>query len=296
MRLELIDLDEAVVRALELFVRSGVPSVDFKVFRRPLVVGSGNAAATGRILFRDKDAVFADEGTYQKRLDGAAGIDGAFLISAAGGKHAPGIARELKARGLETVLLTCNAEAPAKRYATKTFVFPKLPEPYTYNTSTYIGMILSSTGEDPRAILRHIRGRVAPLIPKELSAYDAFFFIVPAEFECIKEMLLTKFDELFGPKVNGRAFTPEQVKHSKTVVASDTELFIGLGYENRIWGKNRLNVPLPANVGYAAVMAGGYYIIGHIQKQHPPYFKESIGAYARKTSEVFGETITPMVY
>ncbi len=152
----LMDLDEAVVAALKLLSVTRLPETNIREFKRPLVVGSGNAAAAGRIIFRDADAVFADESNYTERLAAASGIDGAFIISASGGKHAPSIAKDLKSRGLCTVLLTCNERAPAGLDADKTCVFPKNPEPYTYNTSTYMGMILSSTGEDPRRILRHI--------------------------------------------------------------------------------------------------------------------------------------------
>ncbi len=137
---------------------------------------------------------------------------------------------------------------------------------------------------------------VDPLIPDNLRRYDAFFFIVPARFSHLCGMILTKFDELFGPKLRARAFTPEQAKHAKTVVSSDTELFIGLGHMNETWGEHRLNVPLPENAGYAAAMAVGYYITSHIQKQHPPYFKEGIASYTRLTSKVFGEHIGSVVH
>ncbi len=89
------DLDECVLNALDLFERNGLPQLSLGEYKRPLVVGSGNAAVTGRILFNDKDAVFADESTYSRKLEAVNGIDGAILISASGGKHAPGIAKNL---------------------------------------------------------------------------------------------------------------------------------------------------------------------------------------------------------
>jgi len=110
-------------------------------------------------------------------------------------------------------------------------------------------------------------------------------------------LFLTKFDELFGPMINGRVFTIEQTKHAKTVVPSDKEFFIGLGYNNKSFGKkqNRLNITLPKKAGPATVMAIGYYIIGHIQKQHPDYFKNHITNYTRQASKMFGSTIKPIV-
>ena len=120
----LINLDECVVSALELFIKKGLPKLDLGNYKRLLVVGSGNAIVTGKILFEDKDAVFADESSYLKKLE-AVEVDAAFLISASGGKHAPIIAKELKKRKIKTFLLTNNPDAPAKAVVDKTFVFPK---------------------------------------------------------------------------------------------------------------------------------------------------------------------------
>jgi hypothetical protein len=43
------DLDVVVLAALELFMRQGVPRLDLGRCQKPLVVGSGNAAATGAV-------------------------------------------------------------------------------------------------------------------------------------------------------------------------------------------------------------------------------------------------------
>lgn len=293
IKINLINLDQCVLNALHLFTKTKLPPISFN-FKRPLVVGSGNALVTGKIVFEDKDAVFADEGDYKEKLKIIKNIDGAILISASGGKHAPIIAKELKKRKIKTILLTNNPDALARPYIDKTIVFPKQPEPYTYNTSTYLGMILAKTKENPRTILNHIQ-KIKPKMPTNLHRYNAFCIIIPPKFELIREMFLTKFDELFGPMVLGRVFTSEQIKHAKTVVPSDKELFIGLGIENKIYGKQRLNVALPSVTNYALVMAAGYYIIGHIQKQHPPYFRKNIADYARKTSIAFHQKIKSIV-
>ncbi|MBW3019191.1 hypothetical protein KY329_03340 [Candidatus Woesearchaeota archaeon] len=283
----MIDLDEAVVNALALFTKHRVPSVRIN-FKRPLIVGSGNAAVTGRILFHDKDAVFADESTYKEILESHK-VDGAVLVSASGGKHAPGIAKELKKRRLTAVLLTCNPDALASKFVNKTFLFPRNTEPYTYNVSTYLGMILGMTKEKPKGILTCIKKLKIP----KLSKYNAFTFIVPPKFELVASMLNTKFDELFGSMINGRVFTSEEIKHARTIVSSDKELFVGLGCSNRIWGKHRISIPLTPNFGM--LMAVGYYIIGKVQKDHPPWFKKNIAAYCKFESKLFKENITPIV-
>ena len=291
---QLIDLDECVVNALKLFQVKKPPVLDF-TYKKPLVVGSGNAAVTGRIIFEDLDAIFADEGTYEKKINTIKDIDGAVLISASGGKHAPIIAKALKEKQIPVSLLTCNKNARAKDIINKILVTPNNPEPYTYNTSTYMGMILSKTNEDPKKILSFIKEKVDPLIPNNFNEFDAYYLIVPAEFDNTRELFMTKFDELFGPKILGRVFTPEQTKHAKTVIKSETEMFIGFGYQNKIFGTKRLNIPLPKSAGPVAVMAIGYYVIGKIQKQNEPYFKNSIEQYIKDISEVFGYELKVIV-
>ncbi len=290
--IKLINLDQGVIDALKLFQDQGLPSLQLPSFKRPLIVGSGNAAVTGKIIFQDSDAVFADESNYIQKLNAVKNIDGCVLISASGGKHAPLIAKELHQRKKKVILLTTNVSAPARVYVDEMIVFPKQPEPYTYNTSTYLGMILSKTKENPQHILTEIK---KIKIPPNLKRYDSFFMIVPPEFELIREMFLTKFDELFGPKVSGRVFTVEQAKHAKTVVPSDRELFISFGWKNNLFGKHRWDIPLPQRTDYGALMAIGYYVIGQIQQQHLPYFKQNIEKYCKETSKMFGEKIGVMV-
>ncbi|MDO8656211.1 MAG: hypothetical protein Q7K45_03155, partial [Nanoarchaeota archaeon] len=259
----ILNLDQCVLNALQLFKDQNLPSLKLPSFKRSLVVGSGNAAIVGKILFEDQDAVFADESTYLQKLNTIKNIDGCILISASGGKHAPIVAKELNKRKKKVILLTTNVNAPAREYVDEMVVFPKQSEPYTYNTSTYLGMILSKTKENPKIILKSIQKIKTP---HKLKKYDAFFLIVPPEFELIREMFLTKFDELFGSKVLGRVFTLEQAKHAKTIISSDKELFISFGWENKLFGKNRWNVSLPQEADYGTLMAIGYYVIGQIQK------------------------------
>ena len=290
---KLPDLDKVVLDALNLFKKSKLPKLNVK-YKRPLVLGSGNAAVTGRIIFANKDAVFADEGNYKQKIKAIKNIDGAILISASGGKHAPIIAKDLKKRKIETILITNNPTAEANKFVKKTYFYPKNTEPYTYNTSTYMGMILGKTKESPQKIISLIK---KIRTPRNLKKFNAFYIIVPTEFDNLRELFQTKFDELFGPKINGRVFTIEQTKHAKTVVPSDKEFFIGLGYNNKLFGKkqNRLNITLPKSAGPATMMAIGYYIIGQIQKQHPDYFKKNIVNYTKQASKMFKSTIKPVV-
>ncbi len=292
MKKEMINLDEAVINALNLF-ENNLPNLNLGNYKRPLVVGSGNAAVSGRIIFNDKDAVFADESNYEQILKNYK-IDGAILISASGGKHSPVIAKRLKNLKIETRMLTCNPNSSARDFvdSDKFFVFPNNPEPYTYNTSTYLGMIIAKTRENPKDIKNYLKV-LSRKIPKNLKKYDSYYFIVPNEFECFREMVLTKFDELFQPKISGRCFTPDQSKHAKSIAPNDKELFVSFGYDNKIFGKNRLNIPLPQNSDFGMLLSVSYYFIGQIQRQNPPWFKDNIEEYCKKASKIFGEKILP---
>jgi hypothetical protein len=221
-------LDVAVRGALELFAEEPVPRIDIP-FTQPLIVGSGNAEAAGRIMFEKRPAFFASESNVDAKLSSIASIDGVVVISASGGKHAPLIAQAARAAGKRVALITCNPAAPAKEFTDPglAFVLPKNREPYTYNTSTYMGMILASTGEDPRAILGYLDTLDGLALP-DFSRYQRFFMIVPTQFSGVTRMVQVKFTELFGRLVARDVETSEYMKHAVTVVPSD-ELFVSFG-------------------------------------------------------------------
>jgi len=279
---ELINLDECVLNALELFTKSKLPKIKIP-FKNPLVIGSGNASALGKILFK---GIHANESTYLEEIRDKK-IDGCILISASAGKHSPSIAKQMKKRNIPTILLTNNPNGEATKHVDKTYTFPKNTEPYTYNVSTYLGMILSKTGEDPKKIKTFLKKLKIPSLKK----YNSYLFIVPEKFDGVREFYETKFDELFGPMIQGEAFTYEQTKHAKTVVKSNKELFISLGVENKLFGKNRLNYKLPKSADLGLIFCLGYYIIGKIQAKNKPWFKENIKSYVKEASKIFNEEI-----
>lgn len=293
------NLDVVTLGALELFQLQKLPHVDFSMYTRPLVVGSGNAEATGRIIFETKDAIFASESNYEEKLRTIPSIDGVVLFSASGGKHAPIIAKCAKEFGKHITLITDQPNSEARAYLTggdREFVLFKNREPYTYNTSTYMGMILASTQEDPAQIERFITQQIDVLDFTKLAQYDKYYIIVPARFSGVVRMLQIKFIELFGRTISYTVETSEYVKHATTVVPSK-ELFISFGEENTLWGnpEARLYVPLPDNANYGAMMAIGYYVMGKLQASHPDYFKQHIKEYTEAISKVFGETFSPIV-
>lgn len=295
------DLDVAVLGALELFQKKPIPKLSLNVYKRPLVVGSGNAEATGRIIFQNFDAIFASESNFEDKLKAIKEIDGVVLVSASGEKHAPIIAKTARKYGKHVTLITNTPRSSAgkeldHKHDYDEYIFPKNREPYTYNTSTYMGMILGYTGEDPAAIYNFILEKINLAKLPNLSRYDKFFLIIPAQFSSIIRMLQVKFIELFGRRIARDVETFEYLKHAATVVPSD-ELFISFGMENSTWGQpeNRLYIPLPGWANYGTMMAVGYYTVAQIQKKHPPYFKENIAQYSKKASKIFGTTISPIV-
>jgi hypothetical protein len=282
------DLYEVVIAALDLHASYEMPYLRLGPARRRVVIASGNALPTGRIVFSDEDAVFCDEGQYEAALERTPGVDSAVVISASGTKHAPIIVEDLRARGLSPYLITCAPGSPAAALlpSGRVLATRSNPEPVTYNTSTYMGMALAKTREDPSKIRRHLLDNVAPLV-SDLGKYQAFYLMLLPQFEAVLPMLVTKFDELFGGRVIGRCYTTEQTLHAKTVVPWDEELFISFGCQNEDFGSARLHVPLPEGAGFAAMIATGYYVIGHIQSQKPPWFKEHAEEYARIQKELF---------
>ncbi len=289
------DLDVAVEGALLLLESSQLPEVSIP-FKRPLVIGSGNAYTTGRLMFRDKKAVFASESDLEEVLSHEEEIDGAVVISASGSKHSIQVAERLKELEIPAQLFTNNPEAPAASFfeAGQVVVFPKNREPYTYNTSTYLSMILAVTKEDPSVILAHLHD--LPKFP-ELAQFTGYTFVLPPEFISIAPMLRVKFEELFGTKLCGRFFTPEEMKHAKTVVPDEGELFVYVGMEELSWGAagKKIELPLPEVADVASAVATTYHFIGQIQKAHPPYFKENLARYCLEAGAHFGQEINPIV-
>ena len=293
------DLAVAVLGALELFAQAELPQMDVSVYKHPMIVGSGNAEATGRIIFEKSDAIFASESTYEEKLKNIDTIDGVVIISASGEKHAPIIAQKAKDLDKSVTLLTNSPESAAAKIADTVYAYPKNREPYTYNTSTYMAMILGATGENPQEIHEYITDTVDAVALPNFNDFDRYYLIVPARFAGIIRMLQVKFIELFGRTVARDVETDEYVAHATTVVPGN-ELFISFGTEaerNTTWGKeeNRLHIPLPENADYATMMAISYYVIGKIQKAKPQLFKENIHDYMKKASEAFGHELKVVV-
>ena len=280
----IIDVDEAVLNALNLFISDPPPSFKIDEFNLPFVVGSGNAYNTGQIIFSEKAAIFADESNFKKAIESykkaidSKMITQAVIISASGGKDSVWEIELAKQNGLETTLLTTKAQSDAAKIADKVHVFNSLDEPYTYNTSTYMGMILASTGENVSEIKDYIENLK---LPDNFDNYKSYAFVLPDKYLSICPMLDIKKSELFGPMLSLRAFSQGHARHAKFVIRTPEELVISINSKNEYFGdpNSRLDLNLPASFRFAAVMAVTYFIVGKIQKSKPQYLKENVGNY-----------------
>ncbi|MBT4850141.1 hypothetical protein HON36_04805 [Candidatus Parcubacteria bacterium] len=293
---DLPSLSTAVLGALELFTNVGLPKVRISNYKKPIIVGSGNAIVTAKLLYGDKDAIFADENNYKTALKRKP--DGAIIFSASGEKHGAVIANFYKSKNLKTTLVTCNSDSSAGKILGKknVVVTNKNKEPYTYNTSTYMGWIFAKTKEDPKKILTFINKKVAKQIKKSIAKYNGYLLVTPESFALGNHLFEVKFIELFARRVARDVKTFEELKHAITVIPYNKELCIQFGSGKVDFANDKIIIPLPPKAGPAAIMAIGYYVIGKIQEGKPQWFKQNIEEYiSRANKKSFGKGLKVIV-
>lgn len=286
------NLDQVVINALNFFDKE-MPKFPKKIFSGiAFIVGSGNAYNAARVIFGDKAAIFASESNFKRIIRdyqpiiNKAIIKEALIISASGEKDSVWELELAKKHGLKTILFTCSPDSSAAKLADKVFVFNKLKEPYTYNTSTYLAMILGATQESPKKILKAIKNL---RFPRNFANYKAYSFILPDALADIAPMLEIKRHELFGPHLSIRAFSEGEARHAKFVNPWNKELVISLA-DNKFFGykENRWEIK---NVKFEAAltMALCYFIIGKIQEAKKPYFRNNIAKYCLEGPKAYGK-------
>ncbi len=287
------NLNESVLTALKFF------SKEKQVFPKnlfsslPIIVGSGNAYNIAKALFNSQAAIFADESSFKKTIKACQSlilkkvIKEVLVISASGEKDSVWELKLAKEKKLKTILFTCNRESTAAKMADKVFVFKKLPEPYTYNVSTYLGMILAQEKGDAKKIKSFIENLSWP---KSLANYKAYSFVLPDELEPLAPMIEIKRDELFGSHLSLRAFSEGQARHAKFVIPRKEELVISLG-ENKYFGlkNSRWEIKTKKKMNFSLALSICYYIIGKIQEQKPAYFKKNIKNYCQSGSLAYNK-------
>ena len=283
--MDLPNLDQIVLESLDFFAKNPPPPLDLTQFQMPFVVGSGNAINTGQIIFSKQAAIFADESNFKTVVNSYQPVISqklvtqAVVISASGEKDSVWELDLAKKLGLKTTLLTCKPQSSAAKIADQTISFKSIAEPYTYNTSTYLGMILAATKEKPLKIKTFINDLK---LPPKFGDYQAYTFVVDDQFLNLTPMLEIKRDELFGPHLSLRAYTQGHARHAKFIHRSQKELVISLGTKNEYFGdpNHRLDIDLPEEFNFGGLMAVSYYLVGKIQAAKPGYFKQNIQAWA----------------
>lgn len=281
--MNLSTLDKTVLDALDFFAANPPPQLDLSDYQLPFVVGSGNALSAGRILFSGRAAVFADESDFKSTIESFKPvidkklITQTVVISASGEKDSVWEVELAKSHSLHTTLLTCKPDSTAAKLADRVVIFRSIAEPYTYNTSTYLGMVLSTTGEDPAKIKQLID---SVQLPAGFESYESYAFLLPDTYINIAPMIIIKGEELFGPHVPVRAYTHGHARHAKFVHPWEKELVISLG-KNELFGHpdHRWDLDIQAGTGFGSVLALTYFICGKIQTVKPPYFMQDVEAF-----------------
>ena len=281
------NLDQVVLAGLDFMTKNKVAPLNFKKYPACFVVGSVNAFNTGQMLFHGQAALFANEGNFLDMLKiyrpmiKSGEIKEAIIISASGEKDSIWEVKAAKRAGLKTTLLTCSPESSGVKLADKNFCFRKISEPYSYNFSTYLGMILSTTKERPDEIIKFLDKLKIKI---DFKKYSFFTFILPDKFKAIADMINVKNDELFGPYSSLRAYPEGKARHAKFICQSNKELIISFG-KNNFFGPvaQRLEISIPDKANFAFVLSLSYYLCGLIQKSKPPYFKKGLVDYCQVT-------------
>ena len=286
-------LDKSVISALDFLSRQPAPTLRPQRFQLPLVVGSGNAYNAGMAIFSGQPSIIANESDFRAKISGygqlikSKTISQAVIISASGEKDSVWETKLAKQKGLKTTLLTCRPLSSAAKLADEVIAYGKTPEPQTYNVSTYLGMLLSASGEKAKEIKKSLKGLK---LPDGFLKYRAFAFVLPDDLAAIAPMIEIKRHELFGPRLSIRAFSAGEARHAKFVIPWDKELVISLG-ENKYFGlkEHRWQIKRPKGSSLAWAMALTYYLVGRIQSGFPPYFKKNIARYCQVGPKAYGQ-------
>jgi DNA-binding MurR/RpiR family transcriptional regulator len=81
----------------------------------------------------------------ESKLKNISSITDVVVVSASGEKHAPIILNIAKDTGKQTLLISSSEKSTGRDIADTSIIMPKIREPYTYNTSTYFGYMLTET-------------------------------------------------------------------------------------------------------------------------------------------------------
>jgi fructoselysine-6-P-deglycase FrlB-like protein len=199
-------LDFYVMESLNHLEKWKFPKLNIKKSEKNVFMGSGSAGCVSKLFVEKFNGSALNISNYKRffeRTPKKIRVS-IYIISASGGKDAINMAQFLKSKNLKANLITCNKDAPAKKFVKKIFVFPTLKEPPTYNVSTYSSMIYWLFKDD----IKKIKNLIKKIEIPNLRKYKYIFFLASDKYDVIAEMASRKVAEtLEGIGSNGDGFS-----------------------------------------------------------------------------------------
>ena len=260
MKQKIKHLDFYVIKTLEYLEKWNFPKFKIEKNEKNIFMGSGSAACVAKLLAERFNGSTLNVSNYKRffKKISKESTASTYIISASGGKDAVNMAKFLNKMNLKPNLITCNESAPAEKLCNKTFVFPALKEPPTYNVSTYSSMIYWLFGENIKEIKSLIKNIKIP----NLRKYKYIFFLAADKYDTIAKMTSRKIAEsLEGIGSNGDGFSNSA--HGMLRQPNKDRLIFCLNQK----------YPFKENVyelkinSYLGLMLATYYIIGKNQKE-----------------------------
>ena len=256
-------LDYFVVKTLNRLERWKYPKLKIEKDDTNVFLGSGNAGNVAN-LFTDKfNGISLNASNYKRFFQRVVKKDFASIniVNASGGKDGVNMASFLSQKGFSPNLITCNKNAPAKKFLKEenVFVFPAFTEPPTYNVSTYSSMVYWLFRENIKAIKNFIKKLKIP----DLRKYKYIFFLASDKYNTIAKITSTKtLETLEGIGANGDGFS-NGGGHGMLTQPNKNRLIFCLNQEYDL--SPRENIYQLELDSYLGLLLSTYYIIGKNQ-------------------------------
>jgi len=254
-------LDYYVLKIIEKLKIWKYPELKIEKDDSNIFLGSGTAASVGKLFAEKFNGISLNVSNYKRFFEKAnkKNFTSINIINASGGKDGLKMASYLAKKGFRLNLITCNKDAPAKKFIKEKniFVFPSFIEPPTYNVSTYSSMIYWLFKEDIGAIKKLISSIEIP----NLKKYKYIFFLSSDKYDVVAEIASRKVAEtLEGVGSNGDGFS--NASHGMLRQPNKDRLIFCLN--QKYPQKNNTVYELKID-SYLGLILSTYYIIGRNQ-------------------------------
>lgn len=295
-------LDYYVKKALDFFEEKGDYTLKLPKSSHTLVIGSQTGLLAGRITYRFSGRAFshAQEVLAQHEIDTKReSLKDVTIFSATGSRNVIPIARYALEKRLRVNAIVCKEKSKLSRkfrkhrkYKEILLIVPK--EPPTVNTVTYGRMIQGVTHEDISVVRKVVESLKQP--KGGYSQFKAFTVIFPDSMPEVAGMVDWKLrGEKIGRCVGTTSVYLTNFMHGAGITDADGELYIALGLNNKekktfdqvfekVPGKRRHYIDVPAGFGPLGYMMLGYSVVGQIQKNYPD-FQRNIWKYKERAEK-----------